>query len=184
MNPRVVDLIVLGTPAPQGSKRGFVNGRTGRVQMVESSAKVVPWRQAVVSAVLRSATHLTPFDEPVSVEVAFIFLRPRGHYGTGRNAEVLKASAPDRPTSRAHGDIDKLLRSTLDGLADSGLLSRDDLVVRCVAEKSYGRRAGAYIRITPAPPHLTRLVDLILSGFKSAARASDDARDHLDSHQH
>ena len=44
---------VNGTPAPQGSKRGFVV--KGRVVMAESSPKVKPWRQDVAAAATDAA---------------------------------------------------------------------------------------------------------------------------------
>ena len=46
-----IEIIVLGTPAPQGSKHGYAvkakGAYTGKVAQVESSAKVKPWRMAV-----------------------------------------------------------------------------------------------------------------------------------------
>ena len=38
---------VFGLPGPQGSKRFVGRTKTGRGLMVESSAKVKPWREAV-----------------------------------------------------------------------------------------------------------------------------------------
>jgi crossover junction endodeoxyribonuclease RusA len=125
------------TPAPQGSKRHVGKGR-----MVESSAKVKPWREAVRQEAL--ATGLTISAEPIYLHLLFRFRRPQGHF----NAKgALKPSAPQIPITRP--DIDKLCRSTLDGL--TGVLFRDDSQVAfLVASKEYtlpGELEGCQIEI-------------------------------------
>ena len=136
-----VVLTVTGTPAPQGSKRHVGGGR-----MVEMSRNVKPWREAVKAAALESGCGL--LYGPVRVDVTFYLKRPAGHYGTGRNAGTLKGSAPRHP--KVKPDIDKLARSTLDGL--TGVLLADDAqVIQLAAAKKYApaaQRPGAVIRIT------------------------------------
>lgn len=112
------------TPAPQGSKRHVGGGR-----MVESSAKVRPWREAVRQEAL--ATGLAITSAPVFLRLTFRFTRPKGH----RNAKgQLRVSAPISHITRP--DLDKLCRSTLDGL--TGVLFADDSQVAfMVASKEY-----------------------------------------------
>lgn len=138
-----------GIPAPQGSKRHVGNG-----VMVESSAKVKPWRQDVKHAALEahaatcgSDGHHFPRGTAVYVALRFYLPRPKGHYGTGRNAGTLKASAPKYPTPKP--DIDKLTRSTLDALGEAGIYADDSQVARVNASKSYadGSFVGARIEI-------------------------------------
>lgn len=154
-------IIVHGTPAPQGSKRHVGNG-----VMVESSKKVKPWRQDVKHAALAADAERTPCldltcacqphggtwgpDDALQVEVTFYLPRPRGHYGTGRNATTLKPSAPTRPWTKP--DLDKLLRSTLDALGEAGLWADDSRVAVVLAEKQYAdhRPPGAVIDVTCA----------------------------------
>jgi Holliday junction resolvase RusA-like endonuclease len=131
---------VVGTPAPQGSKKGFYNKHSGRVQMVESSAKVAPWRDAVKYAALEARNtpgrpHHITFEGAVSVGIVFGLPRPKGHYGTGRNAGVVKASAPVWPAVKP--DLDKLTRSTLDALREAGVYRDDARVVRLDVTKAY-----------------------------------------------
>src|SRR5690606_17977873 len=122
---------VHGIPAPQGSKRHVGNGR-----MIESSKKVGPWRDAVKAAILAATGRRpTTVDGPVQVDVTFILPRPKGHYGTGRNAGKVRTSAPPEPTTKP--DLDKLMRSTLDALTDVGVLRDDAQVVRIYAAKVY-----------------------------------------------
>lgn len=140
---------VQGLPAPQGSKRHLGGGI-----LVEASKRVKPWRSDVTSAAL-SAFQGVPYDEALAVELCFVFPRPRGHYRTGKNAGVLKGSAPAYPTGRNVGDIEKLARSTIDALSVSsgGSVMRDDsLVVDLVCHKRYATGAeatGAWVRVRP-----------------------------------
>lgn len=143
-----LDFWVTGTPAPQGSKSGFVRG--GRVVMKEASAGVAPWRQDVAAEAVRVKTDTLWTPPPlVQVSVEFHFRRPRSHYRTGRNAHLVRDGAP----GRYHGqkpDIDKLLRSTLDALTTSGLITDDCTVAKVQAEKfwtGHGGSTGARIWI-------------------------------------
>jgi crossover junction endodeoxyribonuclease RusA len=126
-------------PAPQGSKRHVGNGR-----MVESSKKVKPWRFAVSQAALETGHEM--FDGPVYVGITFLFARPKAHYNT---KGILKPNAPFHKVSKP--DIDKLCRSTLDGI--TGILLKDDSQVACLmATKQYaneGEYIGAIITINP-----------------------------------
>ena len=141
-----IEIIVLGTPAPQGSKHGYAvkaKGKyTGKVAQVESSAKVKPWRMAVKYAALEEIRNdyaatddWRPMDGAVTLEVTFRLPRPKGHYGTGRNAGLLKPSAPWFPASRP--DLDKLLRSTFDALGEAGVWGDDAQVTTVAARKDY-----------------------------------------------
>ena len=120
-----------GLPAPQGSKKHVGGGR-----MVESSKNVKPWREAVKFAVLEANKARLKFHAPVRVEIEFYFARPKS-----RKKDVHHCTAPD---------LDKLCRSTLDALTDSGIIVDDSLVADLRASKFYvvGDKApGASIRV-------------------------------------
>lgn len=122
---------VHGLPAPQGSKKHVGNGI-----MVESSAKVKPWRQDVKYAALEDLPAAGyPIIGPVRVQVTFYLPRPKGHYRTGRNAGLLRDSAPLFPHTKP--DVDKLLRSTLDGMGEAGVWRDDSQVVGVGMWKRY-----------------------------------------------
>ncbi|MFD7793562.1 RusA family crossover junction endodeoxyribonuclease [Streptomyces sp. NPDC059759] len=126
-------ITVHGTPGPQGSKTHNAAGA-----LYESSAKVKPWREAVKSAALDGIAYdesWMPLDEPVRLDVVFTLRRAKHHYGTGKNAGVLKASAPQFPTGKP--DLDKLVRSTQDALKDAGVLHDDSVVTAVFAAKAY-----------------------------------------------
>lgn len=140
---------VVGIPGAQGSKRGFAVRKggtpTGRVTMVESSKKVRPWRQDVKAAAERAAAAdgWARHDGPVSVRLTFRFPRPKSHYRTGARSHELRPNAPHYTTSRAHGDADKLCRSSLDALVAAGILADDALVVTLRVSKIYTGRDGS-----------------------------------------
>ena len=143
-----ITIRVVGIPGPQGSKTLTRYGA-----MIEASKKVKPWRNDVKEAALE-CYNSGALNFPLKVNIEFVFPRPKSHFGTGKNAEVLKPSAPQYCTSRGNGDIDKLARSTLDGLsvsAGGSVLEDDSLVVELNAKKRYVNKdelPGAYIAIS------------------------------------
>ena len=133
---------VYGTPAPQGSK---IRTKWG---MREASTKLMPWREAVVSQIIRDGWDNTQMDGPLVVRVTFIFDRPAAHYGTRKGEKYLKDTAPYYKTTTP--DLDKLCRSLGDALTQGGAIKDDDLIVCWHAEKIYGERAGAVVEVLPA----------------------------------
>src|SRR5690606_13365191 len=138
MSRTVLDFFVPGDPAPQGPKRYLGDGR-----IVESSKQDAEWRadvRHVADAVLQPR-HEALWAAPVYVQLDFYLSRPKSHYGTGRNAQKIKESAPKWP---GRPDVDKLARAVLDAL--TGLVIADDsTVVELQASKSYGRRPGVAV---------------------------------------
>lgn len=117
----VTSFFVHGTPKPGGSKRGFYIKKLNRVVITDANKKTKPWMDSVASAATE-AYKGEPVIEPVNLQTVFIFPRPKGHYGTGRNAGKLKASAPKYHTVKP--DRTKVLRSTEDAM--KGIVWRDD----------------------------------------------------------
>ena len=116
----MIEVVVYGNPAPQGSKKFVGLSKTGRGLMVESSKKVKPWRmdvKAAAEAVALHAMHTLPLDGPLVVSMVFTMPKP--------------ASAPKRRTTwpDKKPDLSKLVRSTEDALTDAGLWVDDARVV-------------------------------------------------------
>jgi crossover junction endodeoxyribonuclease RusA len=94
------------------------------------------------------------FVGPVDVWLTFRFDRPRHHYGTGRNANLLKPAAPTYP--RTGGDLDKLMRAVADALGrkhGAGVIADDADIVTFNAAKRYATPlapVGCDITITQA----------------------------------
>ena len=122
----MISFFVEGEPAPQGSKNGFV--KNGRVVMVESSKKVKPWREAVATQTQEYRASKWPMAEQwtltTPVEIALVFFLPRPKTVTRKWPAV-------KP------DLDKLIRSTFDGLTTGGLYTDDALVIAVSASKQY-----------------------------------------------
>lgn len=139
----MIDLNVLGTPAPQGSKR-----HVGHGVMVESSKAVQPWREAIVSEALRAGHAGALLPGPIRVGVIHYLPRPKGHHG----ARGLLPSAPALPHRKP--DEDKLLRSTLDAIVQAGIIRDDAQVTTIHAAKRYAddRPPGARITIEEDTP--------------------------------
>ena len=132
---------VYGRPQQKGSKRVVPLRNANRpFAVVEDNPRAKSWAQQVsyAAAEARAATgeaQAPLIREGVMVRLLFYFARPKGHYGTGRNAAVLKASAP--PLMVSMPDVDKLARCTLDAL--TGVVFADDAqIVRLMAGKDYG----------------------------------------------
>lgn len=139
--PRKIQFIVPGIPAPGGSKRPFINKYTGRVSITEDCKRSKPWRAVV--ALCAQEYCRDPFTGPVAVEVTFIMPRPKGHFRTGKNAGLVKFGAPFYPVTKP--DCTKLWRSTEDAL--KGICWADDSqVVEQTVRKVYGQ-PGAHIHI-------------------------------------
>lgn len=130
---------VYGTPAPQGSKRALGPGR-----MIENSKKVGPWREAVVTSILR-IEQFVMMTGPVEFTGLFVLGRPKYHFDSKGD---LRENAPREVIKPP--DIDKLCRSTFDALTQSGLIKDDSLIWKHTASKVFcnvGEAPGAYIYV-------------------------------------
>lgn len=141
---------VSGTPAPQGSKILRKN-KAGRVWMADDNAhRLRAWREAVTGAWV--AADAPRVDGPAFLGVTFYVPRPRGHYGTGRNAERVRPSAPRHPAVLP--DLDKYLRATMDALTRADAWEDDARVVTIAAAKRYADAecpVGARVTVAPVP---------------------------------
>lgn len=128
----MITFTIPGIPQQQGSKQ-FRNGHG-----YEANKKLGPWRKdALACAADAKGNNEGPlFAGPVEVSLVCYFPRPASHYGTGRNAGVLKPSAPHWHASAP--DLDKLQRALGDVLTQSQVVLDDRLIVAWVAHKRYG----------------------------------------------
>jgi Holliday junction resolvase RusA-like endonuclease len=140
--PDLITFFVPGKAAPGGSKRAYVNQHTGKANIVDDAKNNAGWKAQVAKFAADRVPAL--LSGPLDVTFTFTERRPKGHFGTGRNAEKLKATAPAYPTKKP--DVLKLSRSTEDAL--SGVLWVDDCqTVNLTARKRYGARPGVWIEV-------------------------------------
>jgi Holliday junction resolvase RusA-like endonuclease len=132
---------VTGNPEPGGSKKAYIVN--DRAVVVDANSKVKGWRDQVAAAswaayqgdLLRGA---------LAVEFTFFQPRPKGHFGTGKNAGVLKDSAPKYPTTRP--DVLKLARAAEDALSKV-LYADDSQIVEERLLKVYGEPARCEVTV-------------------------------------
>ncbi|MEU1133547.1 RusA family crossover junction endodeoxyribonuclease [Streptomyces sp. NPDC005900] len=149
-------IVVHGRPAPQGSKRYAGhrrNAASGRISavLVEQSKRVKPWRAlvttAAIDAIANGGARYTPLDGPLAAEIIFTVRKP--------------ASAPKRrrtwPNTRDSGDLDKLLRSTFDGIADARAVVDDSRITHVTATKTF---PSEHPEALPEPGAIIRLYTL------------------------
>ncbi len=123
----LLEFSVAGIPGPQGSKNAFRSG--SRINVVESSAKVKPWRASVAAAARAAVGPNQPgFDGPIVADMIFSLPRPKRAEG---KPWVLPAVVPD---------LSKLVRATEDALdTDSGVLVNDSRII------GYQRQVKFYV---------------------------------------
>jgi Holliday junction resolvase RusA-like endonuclease len=127
-----ISLTVPGVPAPQGSLIRPDNPATR------------PWKQAIAWEARAALGHFDLITGPVEIIARLYFPRPKSHFGTGRNASVLKATAPSFHQSKP--DTDKLQRAIGDSL--TGVLLRDDSqIVHWDVWKFYGNPPRAELEL-------------------------------------
>ena len=143
-----VAFTVLGEPQPQGSKT-VVQQRGRRPRVIEDNPDTRPWRERVERAALEAMAGRPPLEGPLELQATFVFSRPAGHFGSGRNAGRLKPSSPLYVRTRP--DADKLLRAIGDAITT--IVCRDDAQLVIVhAEKHYGAPAAAHLRVAELDP--------------------------------
>lgn len=119
-----VSFLVHGVPAPQGSKTRMPNGAMLDGKSAGARAKHRAWRADVADAAHQLADQAGQIDAPVALELTFRLPMPRSR--PKRLQVVGEAPSSVKP------DLDKLIRSTLDGLVSGGLL-RDDALVHAMS---------------------------------------------------
>lgn len=127
---------------PRVKARNVVTHSGRQFTQIYTPSKANLWK-AQVSEAYRNAigTHVLRTGAVLLV-LRFFLPRPRAHYGSGRNADVLKAGAPLHHSTKP--DLDNLVKAVKDALL--GLAWRDDSqVMACVATKYYGCVPGVGI---------------------------------------
>jgi Holliday junction resolvase RusA-like endonuclease len=135
----VIEFTVPGRAEPAGSKRAFpikrANGTVG-VSVTDANPRAKTWQAEVRSQAKDAIQDATLLEGPLELSLTFYLRHPKSHFGTGRNADQLRPSAPGYPTTKP--DTTKLVRGVEDAL--TGVVWRDDAqIVHQVASKFYTR---------------------------------------------
>lgn len=145
-----LSFFVEGHPQTAGSKAAIANPKDpSRPIVVESGDRRAKgaWREDVREGARRAIVALDGewcLDGPFAVEFTFHRRRPKGHYGSGRNAGLVKASAPLHPATRP--DALKLSRAVEDAL--TAIVWHDDAaIVDERLRKVWGVREGVAVEV-------------------------------------
>ena len=150
-----VRFVVYGEQRPQGSKKAnAVYGRDGKPVMAgkrvvvvvrEDNPKTREWRRQVSDAAAQAMDGRQLLAGALKLEIQFLRVRPASHFRTGKNAHLVRDSAPKYPTTKP--DQLKLARAIEDAL--SGIVYRDDnQVVRHILAEDWGERFETQVTVT------------------------------------
>lgn len=140
---------VVGDPAPKGSKKFVGRARNGRGIMVESSKKAKPWAALVSAGILDKAGRpIAFFEDAARVTLEFVLERP-AYLDKGKHPKPTP-----HHTKKKGGDLDKLIRCTLDAITTSGAWRDDSQACEMHTFKRYaepGEPTGCMILIEALP---------------------------------
>ena len=132
------DLTILGDPKAQQRHRHFRRGKFSGTYDPSRDDK------ADFLSIVQAQAPPSPLLGPISIELIFFFPRLKGHFGTGKNAGILKKSAPKWHTVKP--DIDNTIKMVFDAL--NRIFWHDDSQICCAKIwKRYSSRPRTEIRI-------------------------------------
>lgn len=148
----MITFTVYGLPQTAGSKRAFIvktKGGGQRAIVTDDNAKGKDWKGDVkqaAAAVVQAGQPL--LQGPLRLSLVFFMPRPASHYGSGKNASVVKASSPRHPDKKP--DVLKLARCVEDALTgvlwvDDAQITSENLVKRYC---EFGQQPGCQVILT------------------------------------
>ena len=138
----MIEFMIPGEPKSQ--KRHRTSFKNGRMWNYDPSKQ----DKAYFSKFAQNYAPKTPLESPISIEVVCAFSRPKSHFGTGRNAGILKISAAINFVKKP--DIDNCLKFVMDALQINKIWFADDCAINKVQiDKIYADEIapGTYIKI-------------------------------------
>lgn len=134
-----------GDPKGQPRPKAFARKMGGTfVARVYDPGTAEGWK-AQAALALRPRLPATPCTDPLRVECAFTFRRPKGHY---RANGLVKPTAPTWHTAKP--DADNAAKAVLDACTQLGLWQDDAQVVALVVTKRYadaGQLPGVHVLV-------------------------------------
>lgn len=135
--------VVYGIPATAGSKKGFYNPKTKRVNMVDTCKRKGPWMQQVALAAAEAMKGRPPLAQAVKVSMHFVFARPKSHRNS--KGDLRKGKSVEHISKP---DLTKLVRCAEDAM--KGIVWNDDSQVAIQQNsKAWGVENLAIIVIEP-----------------------------------
>lgn len=152
MSAELLNLMIPGRPRTKGSlKPMHIRGSGGRpckIGLTEDHALSKPWMQKMIRAMRAEYRGGIPFLGAVVVQASFGFEREISIQMAAAGAVIPSHNTP-WPTAIGIGDLDKLTRSVLDALTQSGVIADDCLVVAADVRKQWvsSLAGGVLVRV-------------------------------------
>ena len=145
---KTLSVFICGLPVAQPRPRAVSFRGHARMYNPGTSNE---WKACVIQQIKQHAGAFAK-DTPLRCDLTFYMPRPKAHYGAGKNAGKVKASAPTRPTGKP--DVDNLFKSTTDAITRAGVWRDDSQLTDCkirkryTEERGFTNQMGCSIRIT------------------------------------
>jgi len=124
--------------------RSFRSSTTGAI-VTPQKKRVKSWRGLVADAAMDAMKDGGLWEGALSLTARIFMVRPKSHYRIGRNAHLLKPSAPWAPHGNV-GDLSKFVRAVEDAM--TGVVYHDDCqIVHEQLTKLYGERPGVQVTV-------------------------------------
>jgi len=140
-----INIFVAGLPVAQPRPRAVAIKGKARMYSPGTSNE---WKACVIRD-LKQYAGTFPAGVPLRCDLTFYLPRPAGHFRTGKNAGLVKESAPSRPTGKP--DRDNLDKAVCDAITAAGVWHDDSQVTDGRIRKRYvqpGLWQGCLITIT------------------------------------
>jgi len=132
-----------GTPKAQPRPRAT---RIGKHARVYNPSTTDAWKAAITREATPFIEEQGTINGAVRVSMVFMISRPKSHFGTGKNSEVLKQAAATEHVCKP--DVDNLIKPVLDALTKAGAWADDCQVVKLAVYKKYtSDQSGCIVEI-------------------------------------
>lgn len=131
---------IQGHPVPQPRPRTFM--RKGFPTTISDNPASKGWKTLIQMQSGRLPKRANGIKGPMSVGLAFKFLRPKSHFradGVTLNKEQKSRNPTTRCTSHGKGDVDNLAKAVLDALETCQVFADDSQVWELMASKEWVR---------------------------------------------
>jgi len=135
---------ILGDPCAKARHRSTRTGRMYNPQSAEDAASMWIIQKQLSE---QAGAGYEPTEKALSLAVEAVFVRPKSHYGTGRNAGKLKPSAPVHHVKVP--DLDNIVKRVSDLM--NAIVYKDDSQIVQIVEpsiKRYGKKPRVIFTIT------------------------------------
>lgn len=155
----VIEFFVDGVPKAQPRTQSYAMMKNGKPVLAKGGRPIIitytpdsanVWK-GCVKQYARGHAPKKPLEDVICVKLRFQMPRPKNHYGTGRNAGVLKAGSPTFHTSTP--DVDNLAKAVLDVLTEMKFWGDDSQIAICRISKVYASNSGVFVRVSDEIGH-------------------------------